>query len=126
MKKTLCALFCSTCLLAPAAFAGAGHDHGPRHGGSVREVGNIGYELVAKADSLTLYVFDHGKPLATAGAKARVTLYSGSAKTEVTLEPAGENRLAAQGNFKVGVGVRAALAITLPGRSEAKATFNLK
>lgn len=42
------------------------------------------------------------------------------------LEAAGENRMAAKGSFKVGVGVRAALAITLPGKPEAKATFNLK
>lgn len=126
MNKTLLALCCSASLLASGAFAGAGHDHGPKHGGLVREVGNVTFELVAKADSLTLFVADHGKPLATDGAKAQLTLHASNGKTVVTLEPAGENRLAAKGSFKVGVGVRAALAITLPGKSEAKATFNLK
>lgn len=123
MKPVL--LFLLLSCLAPA-FAGPGHDHGPRHGGVAREVGTLTYELVAKSDSLTLFVSDHGKPVATEGAKATVTLYAGNDKRVVALEPAGENRMAAQGTFKVGVGVRAALAVTLAGKTEAKATFNLK
>ena len=60
------------------------------------------------------------------GKLAQVTLYAGNQKTEVVLEPAGDNRMEAKGNFKVGVGVRAALAITLPGKAEQRTTFNLK
>jgi len=126
MKKFLLAALSMTCLVSTSAFAGTGHDHGPKYGGIVREAGAISYELVARADTLTLYVFDHGKPISTQGAKAVVTLHAGNDKTPVTLEPAGENRLAAKGAFKVGVGVRAALAVTLAGKTEAKATFNLK
>lgn len=123
MKPVLLVLFLSC--LAPA-FAGPGPDHGPKHGGIVREVGAVSYELVAKADSLTLHVSDHGKPIATEGAKATLTLYAGNNKTVVALEPAGENRMAAKGSFRVGVGVRAALSVTLAGKPEAKASFNLK
>lgn len=126
MKKGLIAFLCAMNLAATAAHAGAGHDHGPKHGGIVREVGAVSYELVAKPDTLTLFVSDHGKPVTTAGAKAQVTLYAGNDKTVVALEPAGENRMTAKGSFKVGVGVRAALAIALPGKNEAKATFSLK
>lgn len=126
MKKLLIALLCAANLLATAVYAGAGHDHGPQYGGMVREVGSVTYELVAKSDSLTLYVSDHGKPIATQGAKAEATIYAGNDKAAVVLEPAGDNRLAAKGSFKVGVGVRVVLTATLAGKSEAKASFNLK
>ncbi len=126
MKKLLIAILCAANLMATAAHAGAGHAHGPQYGGVAREVKSLTYELVAKADSLTLHVSDHGKPLATQGAKAEATIYAGNDKTTVALEPAGDNRMAAQGNFKVGVGVRVALSVTLAGKPEAKATFNLK
>jgi hypothetical protein len=53
-------------------------------------------------------------------------IYAGNQKTTVKLEPAGENRMVAKGNFKVGVGVRVILTTTLPGKTPAKATFNLK
>lgn len=126
MKTVSLALLCASCLINPSAYAGAGHEHGPQHSGVVREAGAISYELVAKADTLTLYVTDHGKPIPTQGAKAEVTLHAGNAKVTVVLEPAGENRMAAKGAFKVGVGVRAALRVTLAGKPETKATFNLK
>lgn len=126
MKKLQTLLFSALLLASPSVFADAGHDHGPKHGGVAREVKSITYELVARSDSLTLHVSDHGKPLSTDGAKAEVTLYAGSEKTVVALEAAGDNRMAAKGSFKVGVGVRAALAVTLAGRPEARANYNLK
>lgn len=130
MKSSILSL-CATAALAAAlnaapVFAGAGHDHGPKYGGVVRELHNVAYELVAKPDSLTLYVSDHGKLIATQGAQAEAVIYAGNEKTTVKLEPAGENRMVAKGNFKVGVGVRVVLTTTLPGKTPAKATFNLK
>lgn len=113
-------------LLASSAQAGAGHSHGPQYGGVVREVAHVNYELVAKPDSLTLHVGNHGKPVATQGARAEAVIYAGSGKTVVKLEPAGENRMQARGSFKTGVGVRVALTVTLPGKTPAKATFNLR
>lgn len=130
MKSSLLSLLAvaslATSLHVAPALAGAGHDHGPKYGGVVREVKNIAYELVAKPDSLTLYVSDHGKPVATQGATAEAVIYAGNEKTAVKLEPAGDNRLVAQGTFKVGVGVRVVLTTTLPGKPPAKAIFNLK
>lgn len=124
--KLLVTLLLAGACAVPPAFAGAGHDHGPKHGGVVREKSAISYELVAKADLLTLHVSDHGKPIDTAGAKAEVTLYAGSERTTVALQPAGDNRLSAQGSFRVGVGVRAAVTVTLAGKQEAKLSYNLK
>jgi hypothetical protein len=105
-----------------------GHDHAhkPLHGGIIAEAGDIDAELVARADSLTVHVLEHGKPLATAGAKAIATIHSGNDKFPVVLEPAGENRLAAKGSFKTGVGVRVALGLTLPSKPEARFNFRLK
>lgn len=130
MKSSILSL-CAAAGLAAAlnvtpAIAGAGHDNGPKYGGVVREVKTVTYELVSKPDSLTLYVSDHGKPVPTQGAQAEAVIYAGNDKTTVKLEPAGENRMMARGNFRVGVGVRVVLTTTLPGKTPAKAAFNLK
>jgi hypothetical protein len=130
MKSSLFSLLAAASLATSLHFApvlaGGGHDHGPKYGGVVREVKNIAYELVAKQDSLTLYLNDHGKPVSTQGATAQAMIYGGSDKTPIKLEPAGENRLAAKGSFKVGVGVRVIITTTLPGKPPAKASFMLK
>ena len=126
MNKLVIAFLCVASLVATSAHAGAGHDHGPKYGGMAREVGSVTYELVAKSDSLTLYVSDNGKPFATQGAKAEATIYAGNDKTTVALDPDGDNRMSAKGDFKVGVGVRVALRVTMTGKPEAKATFSLK
>lgn len=126
MKSLLLSLAAATLFTATPALAGAGHDHGPKYGGVVREVHHVAYELVAKPDSLTLHVNNHDKPVSTQGATAEAVVYSSNAKTTVKLEPAGENRLAAKGSFKVGVGTRVAVTVTLAGKSPAKTTFNLK
>jgi hypothetical protein len=111
-------------LVASPVLAGPGH--GPQHGGVAREVKGVSYELVAKPDSLTLHVSDHGKPISTEGATAEAMIYAGNDRTPVKLAPAGENRMMATGNFRVGVGVRVVLTTTLRGKPPAKATFNLK
>ncbi len=128
MKNAILSTLAATSLAAafalPPALAGAGH--GPAHGGVAREVKNLTYELVAKPDSLTLHISDHGKVIPTQGATAEATLYAGSEKNTVALAPAGDNRLAAKGSFKVGVGVRAVVTVTLAGKPPVKLTFNLK
>lgn len=130
MKASIVSLLAAAWLAAglhvAPAFAGPGHDHAPKHGGVVRELHDVAYELVARPDSLTLHVSDHGKPVVTQGGYAEAVIYAGSEKTTVRLEPAGENRMVARGRFKVGVGVRVVLTTTLPGKTPAKAIFNLK
>lgn len=103
-----------------------GHDHKPLHGGLLAEAADLDFELVAKADSLTLYVANDGKPVATTGANGTATVYAGSEKIAVTFEPMGTNMLVAKGSFKMGVGVRVAVAVTLTGKPEAKLNFRLK
>ena len=124
---TVLALIASFAFSARAADThGHDHDHRPLHGGIVAEAGDLNYELVAKPDSLTIYVVDHGKPVATSGARGTATVHSGSEKLAAVLEPAGENRLAAKGSFKLGVGVRVAASVALAGKPEVKLNFRLK
>lgn len=125
--KNLFSVVALTVFAQATAFAGAGHNHdAPPHGGQYVEVGSVGLELVAKADSLTLYLSDNDKAVSSAGAKATATITSGSNKIAATFEPAGENRMIAKGDFKVGVGVRVAVTAVLPGKGETKANFRLK
>ena len=124
---TVLALIASFAFSARAADKhGHDHDHRPLHGGIVAEAGDLNYELVAKPDSLTIYVVDHGKPVATSGARGTATVHSGSEKLAAVLEPAGENRLVAKGSFKLGVGVRVAASAALAGKPEVKLNSRLK
>ncbi|WP_420473663.1 hypothetical protein [Noviherbaspirillum sp. ST9] len=92
------------------------HDDKPRYGGVVSVVKDVNYELVAKPDSITLYVIDHGKPVDTKNASASLTLLSAAEKSEVKLAPAGENKLEAKGNFKVQPGTKVAGSVKIDGK----------
>ena len=119
-------------LLAIAAFAlpALAYAHGDapkaKHGGIVAESKDIEYELVPKADSIALYVEDHGQKVDTKGASAKVTLLSGGEKSEIALLPAGENKLEAKGSFKLAAGTKAVSVVTLAGKPAATARFELK
>lgn len=101
------------------------HDATPKHGGVVSVVKDVNYELVAKPDTITLYVIDHGKPVSTKNGAATLTLLSASEKTEVKLEPAGENKLEAKGTFKVQPGTKVDGTVKLDGKT-ANVKFTLK
>jgi len=109
--------------------SGERHSHGDKHeskyGGVVTEVKEIQYELVAKADSLAIYVEDHGKKVSTKDGSAKVTLLNGTEKTEVMLAPAGDNKLEARGTYKVGKGTKAIAVVTMPGKPAQSVRFNL-
>lgn len=103
-----------------------GHEHKPLHGGIVVEVNDVDFELVAKADSIALFVRDHGKPAYTQGATAKVTLLNGTEKSEATLAPAGDNKLEAKGAFNVGSGTKAVATVTLAGKKPVNVRFAVK
>lgn len=128
MKHKLFAVLASAAILStPLAFAQGGHDHHTaQYGGVVTEVKETQYELVAKPDSITIYVDDHGKKVDTKGASAKVTLLNGSEKTEVTLAPAGENKLEAKGSYKVEKGTKAVAVVSLSGKPAQSARFTVK
>ena len=105
---------------------GSSHDHQPLHGGIVVESNDMDYEFVAKADTLTLHLRDHGKPAKTGGVSAKLTLLNGTEKSEVMLLPAGEGKLEAKGAFKVATGTKAVALVTMPGKKAANVRFAVK
>ena len=124
--KTL--LTATALAFAPVAFAADDHSHSPKpqHGGVVTEASDIEFELVARAETITVYVRDHGKALATQGATGKLTLLTGAEKAEGTLAPAGDNKLEAKGSFKVGPGSKLVATVSLKGRKPINVRFALK
>ncbi|GHC73647.1 hypothetical protein GCM10007320_10470 [Pseudorhodoferax aquiterrae] len=109
----------------PAHSHGAGHDHQALHGGVVVEASDMDFELVAKPDTIALYVRDHGKAVELQGATGKLTLLAGSAKTEAPLLPAGD-RLEAKGSFPTAAGTKVVATVQLAGRKPANLRFALK
>jgi len=124
--KSRIALMLAAATLAASAAAHADGDHKPKYGGVVAVVKDVQYELVAKPDSITLFIEDHGKKVDTKGATARLTLLSGGDKTELALVPLGDNGLGAKGAFKVPAGTKAVATITLAGKPAINARFAIK
>ena len=128
-KSRLVALMVTFGFVAtPAAFAAGTPDdhHKPKFGGIVAEGKAFDAELVAKPDVLTVYVSDHGKPMSTKGARGKITLLSGTDKTEADLVPAGANQLEARGKFNVAAGTKALVAITPEGKTASTLRFTIK
>ncbi len=124
--------------LVQAADDHKGHEHNgkrgsqhvdevkPMYGGVLGVANDISYELVSKPDRIVLYVSDHGTAMDTKGASASITLLSASGKTEVTLNPAGENKLEATGSFQTAPGTKAVARVALKGKPAQNVRFTLK
>jgi hypothetical protein len=120
--KTLIAM----AALVFSVLANAANDvHHAKYGGVVQEIGHIQYELVVKQDSIAIFVEDHGKKIDTKGGTTKVTLLTGSEKTDATLTAAGENKLEAKGSFKAAKGTKAVAVVQLAGKTAIAARFVL-
>jgi hypothetical protein len=110
---------------AASAIAAGSHEHTPKQGGIVVEtkVGDV--EIVAKPDSIQIFITDHGKAMKLDGAKAKVTLLNGADKTETELLAAGD-KLEAKGAFKVAKGTKGIALVTLNGKPPVSARFEIK
>ncbi len=108
-----------------AALAAGAHGHDPKFGGVVVETKAGDLEIVAKPDTLQIYISDHGKTVKLEGAKAKVTLLNGTEKSEAELAPAGD-KLEAKGAFKVAKGTKGIAVVTLAGKPPATARFEVK
>ncbi|MFG6432857.1 hypothetical protein [Roseateles sp. LYH14W] len=102
-----------------------GHDHKPLHGGILAESGPTEYELVAKPDAITLHAREKGKPVSVQGARAKLTILSGTEQSVVELKPAAD-RLQASGSFKVVPGTKIVATVELQGRKPANLRFAIK
>jgi hypothetical protein len=123
-------LLIASLLLVPfdAAMAQHKHDHKPRHGGIIKETGGFVYELKVAPKEITVWVTDESnKPVPTTGSTAKVTLIpDATLRAEVPLEPAGDNRFRATGDFTIKPGSSALLDVTVGGKSVAKLRYVLK
>ena len=128
MKKSIPALLASLLLATalPVAAHGDAHEHKPQHGGLVVEASDMDWELVAKPERIVLHVRDHGKKASTAGASGKLTLLVGKDKSEAVLKPAGDDRLEAEGPFKLGPGTKIVATVQLAGKKPANVRFSLK
>ena len=120
------AIMLAAVTLAASAAAYADGEHKPKYGGVVAVVKDVQYELVTKPASVALFIEDHGKKVDTKGASAKLTLLSGTDKTDIALVPVGENGLEAKGVFKAPVGTKAIATITLAGKPATNVRFEIK
>lgn len=111
------------------AYAAGGHDHGidhkPVHGGIVVEANHMDFELLAKPDSIQLFVRDHGKPVDVSQVSAKAVMLYGSDKSEVDLKPVGD-KLEARGVFKVSSGTKVVTTVVFSGNKTSTARFAIK
>jgi len=105
------------------AHAGAGHELKPMHGGVMVEAKDIDVELVTKADNLSLYLTDHGKPIPLDGGTAKLTVLIGSEKKDYELLPNG-GKFEVKGNFAIPKGAKAIAVIKIKAKV-VTARFNL-
>lgn len=105
------------------AYAGAGHELKPAHGGVMVEAKDVDVELVAKPDILTIYLSDHGKPLSSEGGNAKLTILNGSDKKDYDLLSVGD-RFELKGAFSVPKGSKAIAVIKLKSKV-VTARFNM-
>lgn len=77
------------------------HGVRPKHDGVVRSAGNLQFELVNNNGAAVIYVLgNHGEVVPTAGATGTLTITNGADKTEVALQPSGDNAMASKGDRK--------------------------
>jgi hypothetical protein len=124
MKKlmTLAAMV----MAAAASSSVLAHGDKPKHGGVVQEANDVSFELVNKDGKATIYVEDHGKPVSTAGATGKLTVLNGTEKSELPLEPAGDNTLVTKGDAKLGKGIKAIAALAFADKKAVNVRFSVK
>ncbi|KIF81598.1 hypothetical protein [Noviherbaspirillum autotrophicum] len=124
MKKLLTLVAIAASVAATGAYA---HGDKPKHGGIVQSASNdISFELVNKDGKATIYVEDHGKPVATAGTSGKLTVLNGADKTEVPLEPTADNILVSKSNVALGAGAKAIASVTFADKKTTNVRFFIK
>lgn len=108
--------------------AGIVHAHGakPQRGGVVTTANDIQYELVNKEGKVLIYVEDHGRAVATAGATGKLTVLNGAKKTEFALQPANGNALTTDDAVRLAPGAKALATITFADKKTVAVRFAIK
>lgn len=122
-KGLIAAIAAVSSLVLGNAWAHGGAE--PRHGGIVQVSSDMAFELVRTADGVALYLDDHGKPFATDGVSGKMTVLTGSEKSEAPLTPAGGNKLEAKG-VKLAAGSKAVAVVTLSDKKTVTVRYTVK
>lgn len=124
MKKIFAvAAFAAGLVLSGQALA---HGAKPKHGGIVQTAGDLSFELVARDGGATIYVDDHGKDKPTAGATGTLTVLTGTQKTELPLEPGGNNVLVVKGQAALEKGSKAVASVNFADKKTVSVRFSVK
>ena len=100
-------------------------DAKPLHGGILQVANDLSFELVAQADGATIYLMDHGKPMASKGITGKLTVLQGSNKMEADIKAAGDNTLRVMG-VKLGKGDKLVAALSNVGGKSMTVRFTIK
>lgn len=123
--KNFAAMMALGLAIAVGAPAGA-HETAAKHGGIVRSVGELSFELVSKDGKTTIYLADHDRDVATAGATGTLTVLKGTQKSETALTPAGVNKLVAKDDIKLEAGNKVVARVALPNQQPVSVRFAIK
>ncbi len=108
-----------------AATTVCAHETSGQHGGRVADAGKFHVELVAKGETVDVFVSDEGqKPVPAAGFKGTAVLVVGGKPTRVPLEPANGNRLTGKAAAALGDSPKGAVQLTGPDGATASGKFN--
>jgi hypothetical protein len=119
-------LFIVSAVLILFATSATAHDElKPKHGGLIQEVNEVQYEIVAKPDQVTIYVFDHSKKMTLKNASGKLTLLTGTTKSDVMLVQDEDNKLVAKGVFKIEKGTKVVAVIKI-GDKTSSVRWSLK
>jgi hypothetical protein len=95
-----------------------------KHGGVVATASDLSFELVSSPDGALIYVEDHGKPMAPTGLKGKLTVLSGTEKSEADLVVAGD-KLEAKG-IKLAKGAKVVASLVTPGAKAITVRFTVR
>lgn len=95
------------------------------HGGIVQVANDLSFELVVDADGVTIYLMDHGKPLASKGISGKLTVLQGAQKAEAEIKEAGDNKLRATG-VKLGKGDKLVAVINAAAGKSTTVRFTIR
>jgi hypothetical protein len=96
----------------------------PKHGGVVQTASDLSFELVAGADAATIFIEDHGKPLAPTGMSGKLAVLDGANRSEAALAVAGD-KLEAKG-LKLAKGAKVVATITTASRKAITVRFTVR
>lgn len=111
--------------LVLAAAPVCAHETAGKNGGRVTDAGKYHVELVAKGQTVDVYLLDGSeKPLPASGFKASAILIEGGKPARVALTPADGNRLTGTSEVPLTAAPKGAVQLTAPDGTTASGKFN--